>query len=136
MTARRRGTTGVEGLTLVEVLVALTILAVALLPIIVGLSRALMSTSDSTITAAAASIARDKVEELKGLDYDDVGDQLAESRDLRPGDAFFQVSVAVSVVRANNDADVGLKNAVVSVHRTGSNMPVAVLSTYLTPYGI
>jgi prepilin-type N-terminal cleavage/methylation domain-containing protein len=124
-----------RGLTLVEVLVALALLAIVLLPVVVGLSQALAMTSDSTIAAAAASIARDKVEELKGMEFGDLGNQPAETRDLKPGDGFFQVSVAVTVVRAENAAHVGLKNAVVTVCRSGGTRPLAVLSTYVTPYG-
>ena len=40
-----------EGMSLVEVLVALVLLAVALLPVVVGFSQALVATSDSSIAA-------------------------------------------------------------------------------------
>jgi prepilin-type N-terminal cleavage/methylation domain-containing protein len=126
---------GQHGLTLVEVLIALALLAVVLLPIVIGLSQALATTSEATITAAAASIARDKVEELKGIEFGSVGDQVRETHDLKPGDGYFEVAVAVSSVRADNDAHVGLKNAVVTVYRAGSPRPLTVLSTYLTPFG-
>lgn len=125
-----------RGLTLVEVLVALVLLAIVLLPVVVGLSQALGTTSESTISAAAASIARDKMEELKGMDFADVGDQSPESRDLKPGDSFFRVLVTVSTVRPDNEAQVGLKKVVVRVHRPGGKTPVSVLSTYLTPFGV
>jgi Tfp pilus assembly protein PilV len=121
---------------LVEVLVALALLAIVLLPVVMGLSQALTSTSESTISAAAASIARDKVEELKGMSFADLASQPRQSRDLKVGDAFFEVAVVATTVRADNDLHVGLKNAVVSVYRTGGARPVAVLSTYLVPYGV
>ena len=124
------------GLTLVEVLIALTLLGVALLPVIVGFSQALMSTSESSISAAAASIARAKVEELKGTEFADIESQAREPRDLNLGDSFFEVSVTVYTVRPDDAAHCGLKKAEVGVYRAGGSEPVVLTTTYLTPYGV
>ncbi len=125
-----------HGLTIVEVLVALTLLALVLLPVIVGLSQALVSSSESAISAAAASIVRDKVEQLKLLPFAAVDAQPRETRDLDPGDSFFEVKVTVQTLRPDDSAHAGLKKVEVTVYRTGGHRPVAVATTYLTPLGV
>ena len=119
-----------------EVLVALTLLAVVLLPVIVGFSQALASSSQSSISVAAASIARDKIEQLKCADFDNVQSEPRETRDWDPGDSFFEVEVTVQTVRPNDSADAGLKEAEVTVYRTGGQEPVVVSTTYFIPFGI
>jgi prepilin-type N-terminal cleavage/methylation domain-containing protein len=125
-----------RGLTLVEVLVALTILAVILLPVMVGFSQALITTSQSSITAVATSIAREKIEELKLRPYELIQSQPGEHRDLRPGDSYFEVEATVTENRPDDAAHSGLKTAVVSVYRSGSARPLVTLSTYFTPAGV
>jgi len=125
-----------RGLTLVEVLIALVLLAVVLLPVIIGFAQALASTSDSAIAAAATSIARDKIEELKGMDFAAVADQERETRHLNAGDGFFEVAVTVETVRPDDAAHSGLKRVAVTVYRAGGNDPAAVVTTYLTPFGV
>lgn len=130
------------GLTLVEVLVALTLVAVVLLPVMIGLSQALVSTSESTITSAATSIARNKVEQIKDLtrrqsfDFNSLAGQPRESADLKPGDHFFELEVTVETVRPDDNQQSGLKRAVVTVYRAGSENPSARVTTHFTPYGI
>ena len=130
----RRKLISTGGLSLVEILVALVILAVVLLPVIVGFSQALITTSQSTISAAASSIAREKVEELKRVDYAYLQSQEREARPFGSQPGFFEVAVAVTVVR--DDANAGLKQAVISVYRTGSSNPVVTLTTYFTVRGV
>ncbi len=125
-----------SGLTLVEVLVALAILAVTILPMVIGFWQSLISTSESAISVAASSILREKAEELKGKDFDVLDSEPRETRDLNPGDGFFEVAVTVETVRPNDAVDSGLKRAEVSVYRAGSAQPVAIATTYLTPLGI
>lgn len=125
-----------RGLTLVEVLIALTLLVVVLLPIMVGFSQSLVATSDTAVTAAAASIARAALEELKGADFDALASAPPTPADLRPGDSFFEVTVLVVVARPDEPAGSGLKRAEVAVYRRGATSPVVTLSTYLTPFGI
>jgi Tfp pilus assembly protein PilV len=130
------------GLTLVEILVALTLVAVVLLPVIIGLSQALVSTSESTITVAATSIARDRVEDLKAalrdpnVGFPGLTGQLRETTDLKPGDQFFEVEVTVETVRPDDNQQSGLKKAVVTVYRKGSDYPTTMVTTYFTPYGV
>jgi prepilin-type N-terminal cleavage/methylation domain-containing protein len=124
------------GLTLVEVLIALALLAVVLLPVVLGLTQALATSNESAITAAATSIARDKTEEIKVLSWSALADQRREPSDLNPGDAFFEVEVAVEVVRPDDEAHSGLKKAEVLVYRAGGAQPVARITTYVTPYGV
>jgi prepilin-type N-terminal cleavage/methylation domain-containing protein len=131
-----------SGLTLVEILVALTLLGVVLLPVVSGLSQALVTTSDSTITTTATSIARDKVEQLKadirrpGYDFNSLVSKPREPADYRPGDGFFEVEQIVEITRPDDAAHSGLKKVDIIVYRTGSNKPVVALTTYLMPYGI
>ena len=124
------------GLTLAEVLVALTLLGVFLLPAMIAFSQGLVTTSDAAITAAAASIARDKVEELKVLDFSELGSQVRQTRDLRPGDSFFEVAVTVEVIRPDDSVHSGLKKAEVAVYQAGGRRPVAVATTYFVPFGV
>lgn len=125
-----------RGLTIVEVLVALIILSVVLLPIVLGFSQALIATSNSSITAAASSIAREKAEELKARQFEELDSQPREPRDLNPEDGFFEVAVTIETVRPDDAAHSGLKKADVSVYRAGGSDPVAGITTYFTPYGI
>jgi len=125
-----------HALTIGEVLVALTLLALVLLPVIVGFSQALVSSSESAISAAAASIVRDKVEGLKMLPFAVVESQPRQTRDLKPGDSFFEVEVTVQTLRPDDSAQAGLKKVEVTVYRTGGHRPVAVATTYLAPLGV
>lgn len=139
---RQTTSRGGLGFTLVEVLVALTLLAFVLLPVMVGLSQALVSTSESSITAAATSIARDKNEQLKSLvrgsssGFAALATQPREPADFRPGDSFFQVEVTVETVRPDDSQHSGMKKATVRVYRAGGDRPVTTLTTYLVPFGI
>ena len=139
---RQTTSRGGLGFTLVEVLVALTLMAFVLLPVMMGLSQALISTSESSITAAATSVARDKNEQLKALvrssssGFDALASQPREPADLRPGDSFFEVEVTVETVRPDDSLHSGMKTAAVMVYRTGSDRPVTTLTTYLVPFGI
>ena len=125
-----------RGFTLVEVLVALTILAVVLLPVMIGFWQSLVVTNESSLSAAASSIARAEVEELKRTDFDVLDSTPREPRDLKLGDGFFEVAIAVEVVRPNNSVDSGLKKAEVSVYRAGGAERLAIATTYVTPFGI
>jgi len=130
-----------RGLTLVEVLIALTVLAVFLLPVMIGFSQALITTSQASISAAASSIARQTVEDMKVLGYDSI--QSSAGRvyaDMRPGqnppDHYFQVETKVTELEQNDASLKGLKFVEVSVYRTGSQTPLVVLSTYFAPFGV
>jgi len=135
---RQTTSRGGLGFTLVEVLVALTLMAFVLLPVMAGLSQALVSTSESSITAAATSIASDESEQLKALvrssssGFDALASQPREPADLRPGDSFFEVEVTVETDSQNSE----MKKAAVMVYRTGGDRPVTTLTTYLIPFGI
>ena len=130
------------GLTLVEILVALSLVAVVLLPVMIGLSQALVATSESTITAAATSVARNRVEEIKalarrqGFDFSSLAGQPREPADLKPGDHFFELEVTVDTVRPDDNQQSGLKQVVVTVYRTGSDKAAARVTTYFAPYGV
>ncbi len=122
------------GLSLVETLVALVILAVVLLPLILGFTQALVTTNQSSITAAAANIARETMEELKQVDYGYLVSREREERPMGSHASFFEVQVEVTVVR--DDPVAGLKRVTVSVYRTGSSTPVTMLTSYFTPRGV
>ncbi len=133
---------GDHGLTLVEILVALTLVAVVLLPVVIGLTQALVATSETSITAAATSIARDKVEQIKAemrrpdFDFAALSSEPREAVDLKPGDSFFEVDVTVEIVRPNDDRRSGLKKVQVCVYRAGTDRAITALTTYFTPAGI
>ena len=121
-----------RGMSLVEVLVALVLLAVALLPVVVGFSQALVATSDSSIAAVAASIAREKMEEMKSVDFDLLDSQPREPRDLRAGNSFFEVASQVEAHTSVPD----LKKVAVVVYRYGGTRPIVTVTTYVARAGV
>jgi len=125
-----------RAVTLVEVLIALTILAVVILPVVIGLWQSLVATNESSISAVASSIVREKMEGLKVKSFDQVESELREPRDLKPGDGFFEVAVAVETVRPNDAANSGMKKVEVSVYRAGGTEVLAIATTCLIPFGI
>lgn len=130
------------GLTLVETLIALTLVALILLPVVIGLSQALISTSESTITSAATSIARDRVEQIKeqarrqDFDFNSLTGQPRQPADLKPGDQFFEVEVTVETIRPDDNQQSGLKKAIVTVYLRNSDRRAAIVTTYFAPYGV
>jgi len=128
-----------RGLTLVEVLIALSVLAVFLLPVMVGFSQALITTSQASISAAASSVARGMIEDLKMVGYDYIQSSTGRSyKDLKTaGDHYFQVETKVTEVEPNDQVSLkGLKLVEVTVYNTGSQTPLVALSTYFTPAGV
>ena len=133
-----------RGVTLLEVLIALSILAMVLLPVVLGFSQALTNTARSTIQSVATSWAREKMEELKLLPYDQVVSTTTRlSRDLKPGDSFYQLEVLVQELRANTPNppptmphQTGLKQVTINVYRRGSATPTATMMGYLAPSGV
>ncbi len=129
-------------MTLVEILIALTLVAVVLLPVVIGLSQAIVSTSDSTIIAVATSIARDKMEQVKAdarrpaFDFASLSSEPRVSADLKPGDSYFEMDVTVETVRPDDETHSGLKKVAVSVYHAGTEMPLTTVTTYFTPNGI
>ncbi len=132
---------GDHALTLVEILVALTLVAVVLLPVVIGLTQALVATSETSITAAATSIGREKVEQIKAetrrpdFDFADLSSEPRVAADLKPGDSFFEVEVTVEIVRPNDEQRSGLKKVQVCVYQAGTDRPITALTTYFTPAG-
>ncbi len=130
-------TTRSAGLTLVEILIALTILAVVLLPVMVGFAQALITTSQSSTSAVASSIARQTLESMKavGYSYALVG-QTTTPADLVPGDAFFQIKTTVTEIEPDDASHKGLKKIEVLVYQKGSSSAMVALSTYISPVGV
>ena len=131
-----------RGLTLVEILVALTLVAVVLLPVMTGLSQALVSTSQATIESAATSIARDKVESIKDLarrpnfNLEALTAEPRAPADLKTGDQFFDVEVLTEPAKPDTGFQDGLRKVIVHVFRHNDDTPVATVTTYFTLYGI
>jgi prepilin-type N-terminal cleavage/methylation domain-containing protein len=128
-----------RGLTLVEVLIALSVLAVFLLPVMIGFSQALITTSQASISAAGSSVARGMIEDLKLVGYDGIQSSTGRSyKDLKTaGDHYFQVETKVTEVEPNDQVSLkGLKLVEVTVYNTGSQTPLVALSTYFTPAGV
>ena len=124
-------------MTLLEVLISLAVLIVFVVPAVTGLSQALAASNQSSTSAAASSIARETLENLKLLGYSAVQSSAQPSfADLRPGDHFFQVTTRVTEIEPNDASLKGLKQVEVSVCQTGSQTPLVVLTTYFTPVGV
>jgi hypothetical protein len=113
------------------------VLTVFLLPVMIGFSQALITTSQASTSAAASSIARQTIENLKAVGYDSIlSSEVRSAADLRPGDHYFEVETRVTEVEPNDLSRKGLKQAEVSVYQTKSQTPLVVLTTYFTPAGV
>ena len=64
--------TGHGGFTILEVMIAISILAVGLMAVFSGQSRSIMGNKDANRQTEAMTLAQDKMEELLALFYDDV----------------------------------------------------------------
>jgi hypothetical protein len=103
----------------------------------VGFAQALITTSQTTISSVASSAARDTIENLKALGYDNVlPGQSQASADLRQGDGFFRITTTVTEAVPNDASKKGLKLIEVAVSQKGSQTPMVVLTTYFTPVGV
>jgi len=69
---KTRITNGHGGFTILEVMVAISILAVGLMAIFTAQSRSIMGNTDANRQTEAMTLAQDKMEELLALSYDDV----------------------------------------------------------------
>jgi prepilin-type N-terminal cleavage/methylation domain-containing protein len=128
---------GRAGLTLVEILIALTILAVVLLPVMVGFAQALITTNQSSTSAVASSIARQTIESIKVAGYSNAAvGQTTTTADLVPGDTFFQVKTTVTETEPNDASHKGLKKIEVLVYQKGSSSAMVALTTYISPVGV
>ena len=67
-----RLTTGKAGFTILEVMVAISILAVGLMAIFTAQSRSIMGNTDANRQTEAMTLAQDKMEELLAVPYDDL----------------------------------------------------------------
>jgi prepilin-type N-terminal cleavage/methylation domain-containing protein len=126
-----------RGLTLVEVLIALAVMMVFVLPVVIGLSQALSVTSQSSTAVVASSTARQTIENLKAVGYANIQSSATRSTaDLRPGDHYFEIETVVVEEQPNTAKLDGLKRVEVSVYQAGSQTPLVVLFTYFTPVGV
>ena len=67
-----RSITGQNGFTILEVMIAISILAVGLMAVFSGQSRSIMGNKDANRQTEAMTLAQDKMEELLALPYDDL----------------------------------------------------------------
>ena len=67
-----RSITGQSGFTILEVMVAISILAVGLMAVFSAQSRSIMGNKDANRQTEAMTLAQDKMEELLALPYDDL----------------------------------------------------------------
>ena len=69
---RPRSITGKAGFTILEVMVAISILAVGLMAVFTAQSRSITGNTNANRQTEAMTLAQDKMEELLALFYDDV----------------------------------------------------------------
>ena len=136
--ARRQGfRSHRNGMTLLEVLIALVVLGMFLVPAMLAVSQAVITSNESSIAVVASSIARQRLESLKLLSYDSIqSSPERSSADLRPGDRYFQVATTVTETQPNGPNLDGVKEVVVTVYQAGSQSPLVVLTTRVTPVGV
>jgi prepilin-type N-terminal cleavage/methylation domain-containing protein len=90
-----------KAFTLVEVLIALVILAIALLALAGVVMSTTMLLSHTIDSEEAVNIGVEKLDELEGMDYD----SLVTSSDVTPGDKF---SLSWTITEASSDKNVVL----------------------------
>ena len=131
MNCRRRKTSGEAGFSLAEVLVAMLIAVVALLPIMASVLMSLKLSQHATGATQAYSIARMEMEIMKSGDFPDTS-SLPISSTVQRGN--------YTVVRNITDVSATYPHCVrlsVSVYLTGQdpNKPLARTSTLWAPGG-
>jgi len=92
-----------KGYTLIETIMAVTILALIVVPVSTLLSQSIYSNIKSKEMMIATALAQEKIEELKALSFDQVrsrvGIQIDE--DLQLDDFHFDISVRIQLENAN-----------------------------------
>ncbi|NLZ52782.1 MAG: type II secretion system protein [Thermoanaerobacteraceae bacterium] len=92
-----------RGYTLIEIIMAVTILALIVVPVSTLLSQSVFSNIKSKEMTIATALAQEKIEELKALSFDQVrarhGIQMEE--DLKSDDFYFDRSVQIQLKNAN-----------------------------------
>ena len=116
-----------RGFTLIEILIAITLLAIGLLGM-AGLTVGIMrGNSLSSEVTSATALAQDKMEDIKRQGYAGAA-SLAEPYNTISGYARFRRSTVVDV----DTPSVGMKNVTVTVYWDADTASVAV-ETILTP---
>jgi Tfp pilus assembly protein PilV len=81
---RRRPAGGEEGMSLVEVMVAIFVLVVGVIGVVAMLDTGNRITSHNIARDAATALAREQLEQVRGLAYTDLSDAAAVAADLVP----------------------------------------------------
>jgi len=91
-----------KGYTLIEIIMAVTILALVLVPVSTLLSQSIFSNIKSNEMMVATALAQEKIEELKSLSFDQVrskvGIQINE--DIQLDNFYFDISVRIQLENA------------------------------------
>jgi type II secretory pathway pseudopilin PulG len=145
-----------DGFTIVEALVAVTILAVAIVLSIQPVMTALRGVSDARIITVAENLAQAEIEIIRSLDYDEIGlpgrtpsGSLAPIRDISVEGRVFTIELDVRYagsvtgldvipqggdgVQGEWDPGVDYKVAVVTVTASGRELDPIVMDTIIAP---
>ncbi|HEX7365149.1 MAG TPA: type II secretion system protein [Dehalococcoidia bacterium] len=115
---------GEQGLTLIEVLIALSIIAVVATTYLVGMQMSTKAVITTQEHVNAESLAKSQMEAVKRADYDETSippDYQASK--LAPADIPAEYDIVIAAVRLEadplNDEDDGLQQITVTVTRSG-----------------
>ena len=112
-----------NGFTVVEVIAAITIFALAMIAVLEVMPKAIQTSREAKETSVATDLAQEKIEEYLAQSYDDIDTGTVEPRaavDTDPASQFhtYNRTVVVNLLDANmnnTNTDVGLKKISVTV---------------------
>lgn len=125
-----------QGLTLAEVLIALAILMIALIPMIACIQGSMGTTKDSDEVIRATNLARLVIEEAKNTPYDKVTEK-SRSSFSSTRDPLQRYTYTLSVTQyPSPGADPSYKQIEVKIYIGNSTAPVVSLTTCLVNEGV
>ena len=131
-----------RGLTLIEVLIAMTIFALGVVIILSGFGSTLRVTRKSQQLTIATRLAQQEMEYLKNINFppttEDRESEFNKAKVVSPDNPEFEVEVISAAETGCEDAygnDL-LKKVMVNVYRAGESIPLVTLRTYMARNGI
>ena len=113
-----------KGFTLIEVLVAITILSVGLLGTAALITGIIRGNQVSNRVSTATTLAQDKMEDIKSEGYDDVGDIGDPDENENPVTGYSEFRRVTSIQGVGTPAVSGLKSISVTVYWNSDNSQV------------
>ncbi len=125
-----------RGMSIAEVLIALMVLAVALIPILAGFQTSLATVTDSDEVLAATNLARQKIELAKISAYDTVATtaRAAFPSGEDPSGLYEYEQIVTTLPTSTSNPS--YKQVEVRVYKGAATSPVVTLVTYIASGGV